>query len=339
MKLSIIIPAYNTEKYIGQCIDSVLKINDMEYELIIINDGSTDRTAEILNSYAKRHSHIKIISQENQGAASARNRGIKESTGDYIYFLDSDDWIETGSFEKIIRNLEEDYKNNEKIDVVTGKETAYSEFTKEEAPDERIPGELRGKTMSGMEFMKKAVKGKFWNVRLPIYLYRKELFTEKGILFPEGRKSNEDEVFSINVFYNAGKLKITDETFGYYRAREGSIMSRLTITHAEDIFENARELIDTYKDEKDSETRNVIFYMIKRYYKSSMKKAVQCGRKDVFDKIYKEFKKDCKKYLFKTEYKKNENIGLYVIYYTGSFIFSLKGIKKNVKGEKGKKDE
>ncbi len=338
MKLSIIIPVYNTEQYIEQCIESVLNIKGTENEIIIVNDGSTDRTPEILEKYEKNYSHIKIFTQENQGASMARNRGIKECTGDYIYFLDSDDWIETASFEKIIKNLEKDYENNEEIDIIVGKEKAYSEFTKSETMDERIPGELIGKVMTGKEFMEKSIKGRFWNVRLPIYLYRRKLLVEKNIIFPEGRKSNEDEVFSINVFYHAEKLKITNEVFGYYRARSGSIMSILNIRHAEDIFENAKELLETYKDEKDTRTKNVIFYMIKRYYKSSMKKAVQCERKDVFETIYKQFRIDCRKYLFKTRFRKYENLGLILIYHTGNLFYQTENkVKKYRYKKKGEK--
>ena len=113
MKLSIIIPAYNTEKYIKQCIDSVINIWNIENEIIVVNDGSTDRTKDILKEYTENNDRIKVITQENQGASAARNTGIKASIGDYIYFLDSDDWIDTVSFEKIIRQLEEDYKNGE----------------------------------------------------------------------------------------------------------------------------------------------------------------------------------------------------------------------------------
>ena len=105
MKLSIIIPAYNTEKYIKQCIDSVINIRNIENEIIVVNDGSTDRTKDILKEYTENNDRIKVITQENQGASAARNTGIKASKGDYIYFLDSDDWIDTVSFEKIIKEL------------------------------------------------------------------------------------------------------------------------------------------------------------------------------------------------------------------------------------------
>ena len=339
MKLSIIIPAYNTEKYIKQCIDSVINIRNIENEIIVINDGSTDRTKDILKEYTENNDRIKVITQENQGASAARNTGIKASTGDYIYFLDSDDWIDRVSFEKIIRQLEEDYKNGEKIDIVVGKEKAYSEFTKEEVLDERIPRELIGKIVSGKEYMIKSIKEKFWNVRLPIYLYSRKLLIDNDIYFPKGRRSNEDEVFSIDVFYHAKKLKITDEIFGYYRARSGSIMSVLNITHVEDIFENVKELLEKYKNEKDSETKEIIFYMIKRYYKSSMKKAVQCGRNDVFKKIYRQFRKDCEDYLFKIKSKKFENIELYILYYTGGVYYTggnfLKKCRNKFKVKRG----
>lgn len=329
MKLSIIIPAYNTEEYIGQCIESVLNIKEIENEIIIINDGSTDKTFEIVKKYESKNSNIKLINQDNQGASVARNRGIKESTGDYIYFLDSDDWIETGSFEKIVKGIENDYNNNEEIDVLVGKEKGFSEFTKIETLDERIPKELVGKVISGKEFMEKSIKGRFWNVRLPIYLYKSSLLIENNIIFPIGRKSNEDEVFSINIFYHTKRLKIVDEIFGNYRARNGSIMSVLNVRHVEDIFENAKELIETYKNEQDLNTKNMIFYMIKRYYKSSMKKAIQCNKKDIFNNIYEQFKLDCVQYLFKTKFKKYENIELYIIYYTKNLIFSMeKNFKK-----------
>ena len=322
MKLSIIIPVYNTEDYIRQCIESVLNIKNIQTEIVVVNDGSTDKSLTILEEYAEKNNNIKIITQENQGASAARNTGIRVCTGDYIYFLDSDDWIDTDSFEKIIEELESGYKSNNEIDVVVGKEKAYSEFTKEEILDERIPVELVDRIMSGKEYMIKSIKGKFWNVRLPIYLYRRKLLKDNNIYFPVGRKSNEDEVFSIDVFYHAKNLKITDKIFGYYRARSGSIMSVLNIRHSEDIFENAKELIERYKNEKDIEIKKIIFYMIKRYYKSSMKKAVQCERQDVFDKIYSQFRKDCREYLFKIKSKKFENLELYIIYYTKGIYYT-----------------
>ena len=179
MKLSIIIPMYNTEKYISQCIESVLSIKGIENEVIVVNDGSTDGSLEILKKYEESCSHIKVITQENQGASMARNRGIQECSGDYIYFLDSDDWIETESFEEIIKELEEDHRKNQELDIIVGKEKAYSDFTGYEVLDERISGELTGKIMSGREFMEKALKNKFWN-SVNAFPFRKFVITKQN---------------------------------------------------------------------------------------------------------------------------------------------------------------
>ncbi len=328
MKISIIVPMYNTEKYIEKCIESVLNIQEIDYELIIVNDGSTDNSVETIEKYLLSNTKIKLINQDNQGVSVARNTGIIASTGDYIYFLDSDDWIETKSFEMIINDLEIEYNNGNEIDIIIGQEHIHSEYHNYEILDERIPKKLINKTILSKEYMRDSIRGKYWNVRLPIYLYKRELIINNNILFPTNRKSNEDELFTINILYHANKIKITDKIFGYYRARPGSVMSVLNINHAIDIFENIKDLMDKYKNELDKDIRKIIFYMIKKYYKSAMKKAIQCKRKDVFDFIYHQFKLDCKRYLFKTHFKLFENIELYIIYYMKNIYFYI--LKRNM---------
>ena len=95
MKLSVIIPAYNAEKEIGKCIDSILNTNHTDFEVIVVNDGSTDNTKQILNSYLD--SHLIKIHKENEGVSVARNVGIKNATGDYVLFVDADDLLENGA--------------------------------------------------------------------------------------------------------------------------------------------------------------------------------------------------------------------------------------------------
>ena len=102
--LSIIVPAYNAEKTIRECIDSVIKqVTDIEYELIIINDGSKDKTGQLVLEYSDEH--IVLIEQENRGFSGARNRGIDESTGRYIMFLDSDDMLADGCIDKMMKSI------------------------------------------------------------------------------------------------------------------------------------------------------------------------------------------------------------------------------------------
>lgn len=116
IKVSIIIPVYNCEKYISRCIDSILNQTYKNIEIIAINDGSKDNTKEILNNYAKKYPNIiKHIEQENKGIAKTRNYGIKIATGDYITFIDNDDYLDRDYIEKYVNATE-----NSKFDVVIG---------------------------------------------------------------------------------------------------------------------------------------------------------------------------------------------------------------------------
>ena len=100
-KITVIIPVYNVEIYLADCLDSVLQQTLNEIEIICINDGSSDNSLEILKEYARKDSRIIIISQENKGLGSARNRGLEVATGEYVAFLDSDDWVDNNYYEKL----------------------------------------------------------------------------------------------------------------------------------------------------------------------------------------------------------------------------------------------
>lgn len=106
-KISVIIPVYNVEKFLKRCLDSVLAQTFQDFEVICVNDGSTDRSGEILVSYASKDSRIRVFEQTNQGASVARNNGLEQIRGDYIFFLDSDDVIHYQSFEILTRLLED----------------------------------------------------------------------------------------------------------------------------------------------------------------------------------------------------------------------------------------
>ncbi len=107
VKVSIIIPVYNEEQYLEQCLDSVCGQTFKETEIICVDDGSTDATPEILNNYAERDHRIKIIAQQNRFAGAARNRGMECASGKYLFFLDADDYYENDMVEKMVRRAEE----------------------------------------------------------------------------------------------------------------------------------------------------------------------------------------------------------------------------------------
>lgn len=110
MWLSVIIPAYNVEKYIGECLDSLVRqnIDKEEYEVICVDDGSSDKTPEILDEYAKQYSNICVIHKENEGVSVARNVGIENAVGEYLWFVDSDDFI----VHNIFKDIKEFQKEN-----------------------------------------------------------------------------------------------------------------------------------------------------------------------------------------------------------------------------------
>jgi len=115
-RLSIIIPMYNSEKYISDCLDSILHINlnKEDYEVIIVNDGSTDKSKDIVDTYIANNDNFKYIEQENLGAAYARNAGLKNSEGEYVWFVDADDKIDSSEFEKAIEEL----RSHKEIEVL-----------------------------------------------------------------------------------------------------------------------------------------------------------------------------------------------------------------------------
>lgn len=100
-KVTIIIPVYNVEKYLEKCLNSVICQTLKDIEIICVNDGSTDNSQQILKEYAQKDERIKIVDKKNGGLSSARNAGLDAATGEYCYFLDSDDWIELNTLEKL----------------------------------------------------------------------------------------------------------------------------------------------------------------------------------------------------------------------------------------------
>ena len=110
--ISVIVPVYNAEKYLNKCLDSIF-IQKGSFEVIVVNDGSTDNSLNILEQYAQKHSNLRIITQKNQGVAGARNTGIKAAKNKYLTFVDSDDWLEPDAFKKAINLIKQD-----KSDVV-----------------------------------------------------------------------------------------------------------------------------------------------------------------------------------------------------------------------------
>lgn len=198
--ISVIVPIYNAEKYLNKCVDSLINQTKKELEFILVNDGSTDKTEEIIKSY--KDSRIKYFKNKNQGIGKTRNFGIEKATGKYIMFLDSDDYLKNNACEIL-------YKSVEKTDA----DLAICDFYKiyDSGVEEKIkllsfkPTTLR-KTPSLVNEINLAP----WNK-----LYKKELITKNKIKFVENLKY-EDAPFVIEAFSKAGKIIKVDEYLNYY---------------------------------------------------------------------------------------------------------------------------
>lgn len=235
--LSIIIPVYNVEKYLAQCLDSVLVDNSFTGQVICVNDGSTDGSLAILEEYADKYANIEIISRPNAGLSVARNVGLEHATGDYVFFPDSDDWIFPNSIEKIMSKIE-------------GEDAVY--FNARVFSDEKqcLGGELAIpvlKNMDGQAYFA-AIYGKPRNmpcvcvcggVYLRSFLIDNHLYNEPGIY-------HEDNYFTPQVLLAAKKVSSINEYVYAYRIREGSITAHVTEKHVKDLLFIARNLYAIY---------------------------------------------------------------------------------------------
>lgn len=212
-KISVIIPVYNVEKYIRQCLESVINQTYKSLEIIVVNDGTKDDSMKIVEEYLfdKR---IKVINKENGGISSARNRGMKEVTGDYIYFLDSDDWLELNSIEIFVKNLEEN------LEIIGANFYLFDEINKEKRVNNlRVRYD---EIEEGKYFLMDELESVVWNK-----LYKTSFLKENNIMFLENI-IHEDEEFTFKCYMIAKKIKYFQNiTYNYRVNRDGSIMNEI----------------------------------------------------------------------------------------------------------------
>lgn len=323
MKLSIIVPVYNVEKYLARCLDSLYSLN-IEKEVILVNDGSTDRSLEIAEEYEKKYRDITtLIDKKNEGVSIARNTGLKIARGEYVYFFDGDDFLNRDVFEEEVLKF---FRQDGEADVLIGNRILYYDGNRTEMTYS-IPEELENRKNTGPDYLMKALKGKFWNVQVGTYVYRRTLLTENEITFPE-KRIHEDELFAIKVLTAAGTVKAVNRIFFYYVQREGSIMKSPGIEHCTDVFKNLKDLIEIFREEENGELKTVMFNRIKRYYHETLKYSLRQKNREVYEMILKSFKEDCRKYFFKMK-KSKKDIELYLIYYFDRPYYFVRNGSKN----------
>lgn len=214
MKLSVIIPAYNAEKEIGKCINSILNTNHTDFEVIVVNDGSTDNTKQILDRYLD--SRLIVIHKENEGVSVARNIGIKNATGDYVLFVDADDELEPQALDYLTNYLLDKQLDLLQFSVSTD---TYSQNSCKKNLEYYLN---KSYTSSKEAFLYLINHGFYcvWNK-----LYRREFI--ENITFPKGIKTGEDFIFNCNVFLKQPVVSTLDKIlYHHIRTEKETTVSR-----------------------------------------------------------------------------------------------------------------
>ena len=205
LTVSVIVPVYKVEKYLPECIDSILAQTFTNFELILVDDGSPDNSGKICDDYATRDSRIRVFHKENGGVSSARNLGIDNARGEWIVFVDSDDWVVSDRFSAFLTRVD---AVDSSIDIVVG--TMFGKTN-----------QVKIGLMSPEEF---TLQGGFTRLSVWLAAFRRDIVIEKDLKFPLGIKYAEDRSWVLKyLFFSKGVLN-TGIDFYNYRPVEGSSM-------------------------------------------------------------------------------------------------------------------
>jgi glycosyltransferase involved in cell wall biosynthesis len=237
VKISIIIPVYNAEIYLSRCIDSVLDQTYSNFELILINDGSTDSSLELCMEYANIDQRITVINQNNKGPATARNAGLKKAKGAYIGFVDADDFVEKEMYFDMMS-----IASNRNLDIVVCNFKVYDAEGDYNIIKNNLPYEAELNPAEIKEFFLKPYYGGFKGIipSLCNKLYKKSFLEEHHLKIDENRVRAEDYWFNFYAFGYAQSAYAVDKAYYHYYNNQGSVMKTLRENQF-DLFLKTRE--------------------------------------------------------------------------------------------------
>lgn len=343
IKVSIIVPVYNTEMYLETCLNSLLNQTMKEIEIICINDGSGDRSAEILESFSKKDSRIKVLTQQNQGQSAARNNGMNQAKGEYVGFVDSDDWADEKMFEKLY-----DKAKQFDSDLTMCSVAVYDEKTGKTSTNDPyltlnlFPESYFYKTFTYqdcLDFLFRICVVP-WNK-----IYKTSWLKEKNIEFLAG-VNFEDMVFAVETLIGAKKISLVDEPLVFYRKESKT-------SYSVGNFEKDYKKMDFFKIYEELERvlkSNSVFEPLKEYFSFYKKNNLiywygKIGDKNVKKQYYRELvkiypdfrfqkiKSFLKKFKLKREIKKLAKTKRIIAWGAGTFVRSvLPKQEKNILG-------
>ena len=226
MKISVIMPVYNAEKYLHECMDSILGQTLGDFELFCINDGSIDRSDEILSEYAAKDSRIKLLSTPHVGAYKARREGLLQATGEFIYYMDSDDALESCAFKELV-----ELADKENLDEIVFTAEVFSDEDEAVAMERyrkrfiaayALKDSVCDKVMSGADLFRKSVAAGCYFPGPPMRITRKSVIDAKNCGFPEA-PFHGDNYFTTVSLYNSKRAMALNRKYYRRRVRTDSI--------------------------------------------------------------------------------------------------------------------
>ena len=207
-QISIIIPVFNVEKYLERCIDSILSQTFSDFEIILINDGSKDKSGDICDKYAKIDYRIRVYHKKNEGVSSARNLGLSKANGEWITFVDSDDWIEQKCLEVIIK-----YAKENALDCI--------QFSYKRINDKGEIFETNTAQTTILRF-DEYIKSNSFTICAGGTMFKKKIAIENNIQFIKGLKLAEDQIFMLTIIASCKRLQRIPDMFYCYYLNENS---------------------------------------------------------------------------------------------------------------------
>ena len=221
VKLSVIVPLYNSAAWLPKCLDSLLcqDLDDSEYEIICVDDGSPDHSKDLAVSYSVEHPNVKVVSQENQGTAGARNTGMRHAVGRYLCFVDPDDYVEKNVYGGLVKRMEE-----ENLDMLRFNYYLVDEqYQKMEKSEMENRFDYSSQLLTGAEFL-----GKRLDVSCYVwaYIFRSSLIKDNGIWCIQGEYI-DDTPWLPQVCMKANRVDLTDQcVYYYYQRSEGLVRAK-----------------------------------------------------------------------------------------------------------------
>lgn len=275
--ISVVVPVYNVEKYVAECIESIINQTYRDLEIILVDDGSTDNSGAICDKYSKEDERIRVIHKTNGGLSDARNVGIDVANGDYIAFVDSDDYIHPQMLEILLCNSNDNQADISVCSFVSVGETEKCNF--EEINTEEIRASNYEDNRISEIYNNNLLTVVAWNK-----LYKRNLF--KNIRYEYG-KIHEDEFIIHKLLFEASKVSYIDNELYYYRTRSNSIMQNISLKSIENGYEALKQREEFFLSKElpqnVSETKALEALYITKYYRYVSKKYSKASLLDKFD--------------------------------------------------------